>query len=158
MKNKHLFLILAGLIILILIVSFVTVLNEKEYEYNDEYTYSYQEESNDEYEEDYEIEETYTTKNNKQSNDKPNWLIGSWRTPLGDTGALIVNVYYDDASVWIMNGAFLESRIDYEDWTVFDDMLYLINNGEKLKDSPSFYIDHNNRTIIGHGGEQFQKH
>lgn len=135
-----------------------TYFNEEDTESINTENYSYQEENNDEYEDDYEIKETYTTKNNKQSNDKPSWLVGSWRTPLGDTGALIVNVNYDDASVWIMNGVFLESRIDYEDWTVFDDMLYLINNGEKLKDSPSFYIDYNNRTIIGHGGERFQKH
>ena len=158
MKNKHLFLILTGLIILTLIISFLVVLNEEEYEYEDEYTYSYQEENNDEYEEDYEIEETYTSNNKNQSSNKPSWLIGSWRTPLGDTGALIVNVNRDDANVWIMNGVSLVNRIDYEDWTVFDDMLYLINDGERLIDSPSFFIDYNNRTIIGHTGERFEKH
>lgn len=158
MKNKHLFLILTGLIILTLIISFLAVLNEEEYEYEDEYTYSYQEENNDEYEEDYEIEETYTSNNNKQSNNKPSWLVGSWRTQLDDTGVLIINVNYDDASVRIMNGFSLVSRIDYEDWTVFDDMLYLINDGERLIDSPSFFIDYNNRTIIGHTGERFEKH
>ena len=115
-------------------------------------SYSYQEENN------YEYEEDYTTNNKNQSSNKPSWLIGSWRTPLGDTGALIVNVNRDDANVWIMNGVSLVNRIDYEDWTVFDDMLYLINDGERLIDSPSFFIDYNNRTIIGHTGERFEKH
>ena len=89
---------------------------------------------------------------------KPNWLKGSWRAPLGDVGALIV--YLDDeyASVKIMNGFNLVQSITYDNWFIFDNMVYLALNGEKLKDSPSFYIDYNNRILIGHDGARFEKH
>lgn len=94
----------------------------------------------------------------EEGNNRPSWLMGSWRTPLDEGGVLIVNLYSNDAYVKIMNGFSLVSEIKYDSWAVLDNMLYLANDGEKVKDSPSFYIDFNNRTIIGHGGERFQKH
>ena len=94
----------------------------------------------------------------KKSN-LPGWLVGSWRSPLDGNGVLIVNLYPDNSTdVKIMNGFTLVSKIEYDGWTIFDNMLYLYNNGEKIKESPSFYIDFNNHIIIGHNGERFQKH
>ncbi len=79
MKNKHLFLILAGLITLTLIVSFLAVLNETEYEYEDEYSYSYQEENNDEYEEEY--IQSYQ-KQETEDTSIASWMIGTWKGTL----------------------------------------------------------------------------
>ena len=79
MKNKHLFLILAGLIILTLIVSFLSALSETEYEYEGEYTYSYQEENNDEYEEEY--TQTYQNQETEDTSIAP-WMIGTWKGSL----------------------------------------------------------------------------
>ena len=113
------------------------------------------------YESDTYSEPTYNEPKRTEKKDEPNqpsWLIGSWRCPLGPNGVLIVNIYGRDAEVKIMNGFTMISKIEYDGWTVLYDMLYLCNNGERLADSPSFFIDFENRTIIGHTGERFQKH
>ena len=99
-----------------------------------------------------------STSSKQDESNKPGWLIASWRTPLNGGGALIVNLYPKDADVRIMNGFTLVSKMEYDNWTVLDNMLYLINDGERVADSPSFYVDFNNRSILGHNGERFQKH
>ena len=144
------------LVSVILVIVFSLRQLNSSYYYDESWDETYEEEM---YEDTY-GESPYNSETTlkQQETNKPSWLIGSWRAPIGDTGVLIVNLYPNDADIKIMNGFTLINKIDYDGWTIFDNMVYLASDGEKLKDSPSFYIDYENRRILGHSGERFQKH
>lgn len=91
---------------------------------------------------------------------QPSWLIGSWRCKLDGNGVLIVNLFPNDASIKIISGYKVIADKEYDYWTIadFDGMLYLINEGERVKDSPSFYVDYENQAIVSHTKERFQRH
>lgn len=109
--------------------------------------------------------ESYTNSSYKEEKkdskfNQPSWLIGSWRCKLDGNGVLIVNLFPNDASIKIISGYEIIADIEYDYWTIadFDDMLYLINDGERVKDSPHFNVDHVNQTIVSLTGERFQRH
>jgi len=145
MKNKHLFLILTGLIILTLIISFLVVLNEEEYEYEDEYTYSYQEENNNEYKEEY----TQTYQNQATEDTSiASWMIGTWKGSLnyGDMNifwSLEIDEYGNTTQIIYNPQGGSEVELLHLKYDRISQQLYYKNGGLNI----SIEVDANNKRL-----------
>ena len=145
MKNKDLFLILTGLIILTLIISFLVVLNEEEYEYEDEYTYSYQEENNNEYKEEY----TQTYQNQATEDTSiASWMIGTWKGSLnyGDMNifwSLEIDEYGNTTQIIYNPQGGSEVELLHLKYDRISQQLYYKNGGLNI----SIEVDANNKRL-----------
>ena len=95
----------------------------------------------------------------KQNDNKPGWMYGSWRTLLdNDGGVLIVYLDYNYASMTIMDGLREVLKVKYDGWAIVGDLVFLGNDGDKLKDAPYLKIDHNRQLLLTAKNQYMEKH